>query len=143
MERKNYLVEKLCKEERNYIYTIIVNERNRFIKNNCYNTHISYCAEEVENNEEDSVLDTVISRCESEITAAVEFEKVIEDEKLYKIIKALSLREKMVLFYLFKEQISVEQTAKKLGLDKVTIYRIKDRVIDKILKHFLGGNNND
>lgn len=45
----------------------------------------------------------VINKCEEEIKSAIEFEKIICDEKLYKIVKALSLREKMVLFSLYQE----------------------------------------
>lgn len=108
MERKNYLVEGLSKEETAYLKSIVVNARKRYIKNNYrYINNQCVSMEEVEEIEGESVLDIIINKCEDEIKSAVEFEKVISDSKLYYAIKALSLREKMVLFSLYKENKNV------------------------------------
>ena len=94
MERKNYLVEELSKEEKAYLKSIIVNVRKRYIKDNyCYINNQCVSMDEVKEIEGESVLDLIINKCEDEIKSAVEFEKVISDSKLYYAIKALSLRD--------------------------------------------------
>ena len=142
MDKKNYLTEELSTKEKNFVYTIIINERYRFLKANYAYLTASYtdvydC--ELENENEASVLDAVISKCESEVTSAIEFQNIIADKKLYNIVKALSLKEKMVLFYLFKENKTAQQTADAMHINKVTVYRIKDKIINKILSSLLGG----
>ena len=72
----------------------------------------------------------------------MEFEKVISNEKLHNIVKALSLNEKMVLFSLYKQNKNVNQIAKEMKMDRTTIWRIKSRALDKIMKKMLGGNKN-
>lgn len=145
MERKDYLKEELSTKEKNYIYTIILNERYSFLRDNYAELTTSYtdvydC--NIEGDNESSVLDAVISKCELEITSAIEFQNVIGDKRLYNIVKALSLKEKMVLFYLLKENKTAQQTANLMNINKATVYRIKDKVIDKILKSLLGGASN-
>ena len=98
--------------------------------------------EEVEEIEGESVLDIIINKCENEIKSAVEFEKVISDSKLYYAIKALSLREKMVLFSLYKENKSINVIAMEMNLERTTIWRIKATARDKIMKYLIGGKRN-
>ena len=97
--------------------------------------------EEVEEIEGESVLDIIINKCENEIKSAVEFEKVISDSKLYYAIKALSLREKMVLFSLYKENKSINVIAMEMNLERTTIW-IKATALDKIMKYLIGGKRN-
>lgn len=140
MERKNYLIEGLSKDETAYLKSIIVNTRKRYIKDNyCYINNQCVSMEEVEEFEGESVLDLIINKCEDEIKSAVEFEKVISDSKLYYAIKALSLREKMVLFSLYKENKSINMIAMEMNLERTTIWRIKAIALDKIMKYLIGG----
>lgn len=140
MERKNYLVEGLSKEEIAYLKSIVVNARKIYIQDNyCYNNNQCVSMEEVEEIEGESVLDIIINKCENEIKSAVEFEKVISDSKLYYAIKALSLREKMVLFSLYKENKSINVIAMEMNLERTTIWRIKAIALDKIMKYLIGG----
>lgn len=143
MERKDYLIEELSKEEKSYLAKIILNVRRRYIKNNydylnSKNIDWSSCADV----EGESVLDAVMNKCSEEIKSAFEFEKVISDSKLYNIVKALSLKEKMVLFSLYKENKTVNQIALEMNLERTTIWRIKNKIQDKILKDLLGGGKN-
>lgn len=140
MERKNYLIEGLSKDETAYLKSIIVNTRKRYIKDNySYINNQCVSMEEVEEIEGESVLDLIINKCEDEIKSAVEFEKVISDSKLYYAIKALSLREKMVLFSLYKENKSINMIAMEMNLERTTIRRIKAIALDKIMKYLIGG----
>ena len=63
MERKNYLVEGLSKEETAYLKSIVVNARKRYIKDNyCYINNQCVSMEEVEEIEGESVLDIIINK---------------------------------------------------------------------------------
>ena len=105
MERKDYLLEKLSNEEKLYLKTLIVNVRRKYIRDNyrfINGKYIDYSELKLEDSE--SIFDTLIHKFDKELKSAMEFEKLISNEKLYKIIRALSLKEKMMLFYLYKEQ---------------------------------------
>lgn len=143
MKKKDYLVECLSKEEKKYLKLIIINTRNKYIRDNYEqinnkNIDLYDCI----NVEGESVLDVVVKKCEEEIKSAIEFEKVISNEKLYNIIKALSFNEKMVLFLLYKKGESINQISKEMHMDRTTIWRLKSRVLDKIMKKLLGGIEN-
>lgn len=143
MERKNYLLEELSKEEKLYLKKIVVNVRRKYIKDNydylnSKDINWDTCADM----ESDSLFESVLNNCVDELKSAVEFEKLFCDEKLYKITKALSLKEKKVLFSLYKEGKSVNQIASEMKVERTTIWRIKNKTQDKILKFLLGGKEN-
>ena len=99
MERKNYLVEELSNEEKAYLKSIIENTRKKYLRDNysyITNNIVSIC-ELIP--EEKSVLDTVLSKCEESIKSAVEFEKIISDNNMYKCIKAFE-REDGAFFFI-------------------------------------------
>ena len=101
MERKDYLSEKLSNEEKLYLKTLIINVRKKYIRTN-YKFINSKCIDYSELNIEDSesLLDTILYKFERELKSASEFEKIIyNNDKLYKIVRALSLKEKTMLFY--------------------------------------------
>lgn len=143
MERKNYLVEKLTKEENIYLKKVILNTRRLYIRDNydfINNTNMDLS--QVEDIEAESVLEAVINNCEKQIKSAIEFEKVISNNKMYIVIKALSLKEKMVLFALYKENKTINQIALEMKIDRTTAWRIKSKALDKIMKYIIGGNEN-
>lgn len=142
MKRKNYLVEKLSKEEKLYLKRVVMTAKNKYIQknyNNINNTDISMsdtiCMEE------ESVLDLVLQKCQDDIDSAIEFEKTISNPNLYNIVKALSLREKEVLFYLYKKQKSINETAEIMCLNRKTIRKYRDQVQAKIVKKLINGGN--
>lgn len=143
-ERKDYLVEKLSENEEKVLITLVLNERRRYIKKN-YNYLNNTCIElsDISNMEADSVLEAVINKYEEEVKSAIEFEKVISNGKLYNSIKALSLKEKMVLFCLYKENKSVQQIAIEMRKTRETIWRIKNKALDKIMRSLIGGEYDD
>lgn len=143
MERKNYLVEALSKEEKSYLKKIIINTRKKYIRDNynyINNTNVQlYSCADVE---AESVLDEVLNKCEKEIKSAMEFEKVMSSEKLYNVVKALSFEEKMVLFSLYKENKITNQIALEMKKDRTSIWRIRNRALNKIMRRLIGGEKN-
>lgn len=142
MGRKNYLAEKLTKEENDYIKKTIQSAKIDYLRKNIKFFNTELC-DEIESIVDDqcSVLDIVIKKCDEEINSAIEFEKAFSDEKIYKVIKALSYDEKMMLFYLYKQNKSIRETAKIQKVDKDTIRRRKNKIL-KIIKNILGDEEN-
>lgn len=140
MERKNYLLEPLSKEEKSYLKKIIINTRKKYIRDNynyinSTNVQLFSCADF----EAESVLEEVLNKCEREIKSAMEFEKVMSSEKLYGVVKALSFEEKMVLFSLYKENKTTNQIALEMKKDRTSIWRIRNKALNKIMRRLIGG----
>ena len=143
MKRKNYLQEELSKEEKSYLKKLILNVRRKYIKDNYeYLNSIDINWDTLEDVECSSLFDAVLNKCVDELKSALEFEKLFCDEKLYNIVKALSVKEKTVLFALYKEEKEVNQIANELNVERTTIWRIKNKAQEKIIKNLLGGNEN-
>ena len=143
MKRKNYLQEELSKEEKSYLKKLILNVRRKYIKDNYeYLNSKDINWDTLEDVEGSSLFDAVLNKCVDELKSALEFEKLFCDEKLYNIVKALSVKEKTVLFALYKEEKEVNQIANELNVKRTTIWRIKNKAQEKIIKNLLGGNEN-
>lgn len=141
MERKDYLLEKLSNEEKLYLKKLIINVRRKYIRTNykfINSKYIDYSELNVEDSE--SLFDTILYKFERELKSASEFEKIIyNNDKLYKIVGALSEKEKTMLFYLYYENISIEQIPKIMNISRATAYRMRESILDKIMKKMLGG----
>lgn len=137
MGRKNYLIEELTKEENDYIKKTIKSAKIDYLRKNIKFFNTELC-DEMESivDEQCSVLDTVIKKCDEETSSAIEFEKAFSDVKIYKVIKALSYNEKMMLFYLYQKNKSVRETAKLQNIDKDTVRRRRDKIL-KIIENIL------
>lgn len=143
MGRKNYLVEDLSKEEKSYLRKMIINVRRKYIKDNYdYLNKKDINWDSCANMESESLYEAVLNKCVDELQSALEFERLFCNEKLYNIAKALSLKEKMVLFSLYKEKKSINQIALEMNLERTTIWRIKNKTQNKIVKLLLGGDEN-
>ncbi len=143
MERKNYLQEELSKEEKSYLKKIILNVRRKYIKDNYeYLNSNDVNWDTFEDIECNSLFDAVLNKCVDELKSALEFERLFCDEKLYNVTKALSVKEKMVLFALYKEEKGINQIANEMNVERTTIWRIKNKAQEKIIKNLLGGKNN-
>ena len=139
MKRKDYLVEKLSNEEKLYLKTLIINVKKKYIRDNykfINGKHLDYYELNLEDSE--SIFDTIIRQLDKELKSAMEFEKLISNEKLYKIIRALSLKEKMMLFYLYKEEKDIYEVAKIMNISLATAYRLKNQALDFIMRKFIG-----
>ena len=140
MERKDYLVEELSKEEKLYLKRIVMTAKNKYFeKNYNYINNTSMFVDGIVSAGEESVLDAVLEKCQEEVKSAREFEKTLSNPSLYNIVKALSLREKEVLFYLYKKQKSINETAVIMGLDRKTIRKYRDEAHRKITEKLING----
>lgn len=140
MKRKDYLVNELSNEEKLYLKRIVMTARNKYFeKNYNYINNTNMLIDEVIFTEENSVLDAVLEKCQEEVDSAIEFEKTLSNPSLYNIVKALSLREKEVLFYLYKKQKSINETADIMHLDRKTIRKYRDEAQAKIMEKLING----
>lgn len=142
MEKKDYLLEKLSKEEKSYLKRIVMTARNKYIEKNY--EHINNTNMLIDDSnliEEESVLDVVLQKCQDEVDSALEFERTLSNPNLYNIVKTLSLREKEVLFYLYKKQKSINEIAEIINVDRKTIRKYRDRAQAKIIDKLVNGGN--
>lgn len=140
MERKDYLVEELSKEEKLYLKRIVMTAKNKYFERNYnYINNTSMFVDGIVSAGEESVLDAVLEKCQEEVKSAREFERTLSNPSLYNIVKALSLREKEVLFYLYKKQKSMNETAVIMGLDRKTIRKYRDEAHRKIAEKLING----
>ena len=140
MERKDYLLEELSKEEKLYLKRIVMTAKNKYFERNYnYINNTSVFVDGIVSAGEESVLDAVLEKCQEEVKSAREFEKTLSNPSLYNIVKALSLREKEVLFYLYKKQKSMNETAVIMGLDRKTIRKYRDEAHRKIAEKLING----
>ena len=139
MERKDYLKQELSKEEKIHFKTLIVNVRNRYIRKNykfINNMFVEYSEMKITDSE--SLLDTILYKFERELKSASEFEKIIyNNDKLYKIVGALSEKEKTMLFYLYYEEKEIKEVSKIMNISLATAYRRKEQLLNKIIKRLL------
>ena len=140
MERKDYLLEELSKEEKLYLKRIVITAKNKYFERNYnYINNTSVFVDGIVSAGEESVLDAVLEKCQEEVKSAREFEKTLSNPSLYNIVKVLSLREKEVLFYLYKKQKNINETAVIMGLDRKTIRKYRDEAHRKIAEKLING----
>ncbi len=141
MEKKNYLKEELSKEEKLYLKKIVMTAKNKYIKRNYqYINSVINLSENVVKTE-DSIIDDVIENCVKEVKSAEEFERTLSNSLLYKYVKALTLREKEVLFYIFWQKKHLKDIARIMGIHRITVERIRNRALSKIAEKMLNGGN--
>lgn len=139
MERKNYLYEDLSKEEKLYLKRIVLSAKNTYLRANYKAFNLEVKLEENIIDYSENLLEVIFKSFENSIKGVFEFEKVFSNIIIYKTIKALSLKEKEVLFLLFKEDMTVTEISEKMKIRRETVWRIKQRVQNKILKNFIKG----
>lgn len=140
MERKNYLVEELSKEEKLYLKRIVMTAKNKYIeKNYDYINNTDISINDVILVKEESVLDAVLQQCQEDVESAIEFENTFSDSSLSYIVGALSLKERKVLFYLYKKQKNINEIAKILNIDRKTVGRIRDKAQSTIAEKIVRG----
>lgn len=139
MERKDYLNEELSKEEKLYLKRIVMTAKNKYIKKNEKYINKSISLDDAILFREETILDVVLQRCQNELASAVEFEKSFSDTNLYNIVKALTFKEKEVLFYLYKEEKNINEISKIMNLDRKTIRTIRNKAQAKIVEKLVKG----
>ena len=94
-----YTVYKLSKKEKSYLRQIVINTRNEYLRKNKY----IFIESEIDDVDEKLLISIENVEINFEIKSereicAQETEKVFKDENMFNIVKALTLREKLVLF---------------------------------------------
>ena len=141
MERKDYLVEELSNEEKRYLKRIAMTAKNKYIeKNYNYINNTSVLLSDYITLNDESVLDSVLQQCQENVKSAVEFEKTFSNPSLSHVVGALSLKEKEVLFYLYKKDKNINETAEIMKVDRKTIRRIRDKAQAEITKKMVKGD---
>lgn len=139
MERKNYLVEELSNEEKAYLRKIVISTRNTYLKENWkYINDVTRLDDNIVDYS-NNINDMIFKNYENSINDVIEFEKMFSNVVIYKSIRALSLKEKEVLFLLFKEDMTITEISKKMKIRRETVWRIKQRAQNKILKNLIKG----
>ena len=147
MARKNYEEEDLSNEEVAYVNRIIYNRRNKYVTRDQKKENHNYLDVyehdfEIEDKMTPTVEETVSLKCDSQVKSASEYQDIITNEKLYKIVKALPLKNKEVLFRILGLQSSEKEIVEKLKIHRATLYRIEKRTLKDISKKYFGGDSN-
>lgn len=144
MEKKDYLVEELSKEEKLYLKRIVMTAKNKYVEKNYQyinNADLSLNEEIIEIENGESFLESVFEKCLKEVKSAEKFDKTLSNPKLRKYIGALSLKEKEVLFYLYWEEKEINEVAKIMNMYRGTIRKIRDNTLSKIAKKIINGGD--
>ena len=139
-----YTVYKLSKNEKSYLRQIVINTRNEYLRQN------KYIFIESEMNDVDEKLLISIENVEINFEikserdiCAPEIEKVFKDKNMFNIVKALTLREKLVLFSYYFEKKTDAAIGNALNINGDTARKIRVRALDKIKKNFKKMKGND
>lgn len=136
----------LGKNEKAYLRRIIINTKNDYLKNNKYNG-----VEEVElEGEAESIvdkkneLDNILVIMNDKDINSCSIENVFEDKEIMKIVKALTLREKLVLFLYYFENNTDIEIGKALSMNSDSVKKVRQRTLIKVKERYLksGGNKN-
>ena len=141
-----YTVYKLSKKEKSYLRQIVINTRNEYLRKNKY----IFIEDEIEAVDEKLLISIENVEINFEIKSerdicAPEIEKVFKDKNMFNIVKALTLREKLVLFSYYFEKKTDAATGKALNINGDTARKIRIRAIEKIKKEYRkmkGSNEN-
>lgn len=139
MDRKDYIKEKLSKEEKAYLKRIILTARNSYFEKNRKINDFNVPLNEKVLQESCNIIEDILDICMQEIELAQEFEKTLSNPLLSKYVKMLSLKEKEVLFYIFWKKMKIKEISKKMKLNKSTVEKIKNRALNKIAEGMLNG----
>jgi len=128
----------LNKVEKAYIRRIVVNTRNDYLKREKYKRYDEVELEgEIENIiDKNNNIEDVLTRINDKDVISYSLEMVFEDKKIMKIVKALTLKEKLVLFSYYLENNTDQKIAKVLNSKTDTIKKIRQRALKKIKDNY-------
>ena len=124
----------LNEDEGKYLKKIVMYTRNEYLRKNKYIFIEKEDIDEVDEKMLVSIDNVEISfeiKSEKEIIAP-KIENVFRDEKITKIVKALTLREKLVLFLYYFEDKTDKEISKSLKCREDSIRKARKRALDKI-----------
>lgn len=141
--RKDYTQESLSMYEKKYLECIVVSTKNMYLRKNkeLIDNPMLLLNEDIKIGEEDYFKEIEIK--EQKKVKKYEFEKLLSNTELYKLVKALPIEEKEVLFYLFQEEKNISQIARTEGKNRRTVSKNRDSALAKIEELLKRGNDNN
>lgn len=141
MERKNYLKENLSNKEKAFLKQLVINKSNEYLRKNIkdLNVEIVSFSDDIAVNVSLNINDFFDGELEVDYGIS-DYEKIASTKELYCSIKALSKKEKTVLFLLHDKKMPVNKIAEKMNISRETVWRNKKRAENKIIKKLNGGN---
>lgn len=121
----------LSKHEESILKNIIKCARYDYIKNNeIYSEMIDIDSIEVETKK--NLYEVVTDKFDMEVQAS-ELELIFTEKNIYRKIKALTYKEKLVLFLFYIEGLTDSKIAKELNVKLNTVTQIRMRTIKRII----------
>lgn len=118
--------------------------KNKYIgKNYNYINSRNVSIDKIEISSGDSIVDEIIKMNEENMKSEEKLHEIFSDPKLYKIIKALSMKEKKVLFYFLMKYKTIKEVSNSMNRHKRTITKIRDNIFDKIADQLNRGGKSD
>lgn len=127
----------LSNDEKSYLRKIVMYTRKDYLRKNKY----IFIEDDIDDVEDkflisiENVEINVETKTDMEICAP-NIENVFKDEKMNKIVKALTLREKLVFFSYYFENKTDAAIGKALNIKGDTARKIRIRALDKVKKEY-------
>lgn len=136
----------LSMDEKSYLRKIVIYTRKEYLRKNKY-IFVEDDIDSLDNNMLISIENVEINfeiKNDNEI-CVTEIERVFGDKNIMKIVEALTLREKLVLFSYYFENKTDLQIGLALNIKGDTARKIRVRALEKIRKQYknLKGSNKD
>lgn len=140
MERKNYLVEELSNEEKAYLKALVINKAKEFLRKNWRDLkgEVINFSDSIEVNYTLNINDP-FSAVEETAYGIDDFEKIASSKELYYLLKALSKKEKTVLFLLCKKNKPIKEIAYEMKRSRETVWRNEKKTTNKLAKKLKKG----
>lgn len=135
----------LNEDEGRYFKKIVMYTRREYLRKNKYIFIEKEDIDEVDEKMLVSIDNVEISfeiKSEKEIIAP-KIEDVFRDEKITKIVKALTLREKLVLFLYYFEDKNDREIGKSLRIKQDTVQKTRKRALEKIQTRYFEMEGDD
>lgn len=128
----------LNKKEKAYLKKIVINTRNKYLKKNKYKKITEIELELLDNNEivvDNSLEINLEIKLDNKVMPFF-IENIFTEKKIMKIVKTLSLREKLVLFLYYFDNKTDKSIGNVLNINERTVRTIRVRTLNKIKKQY-------
>lgn len=140
MEMKNYLVEELSNREKAYLKALVINKAKEFLRKNWRDLkgEVINFSDSIEVNYTLNIND-LFSAVEETAYGIDDFEKIASSKELYYLLKALSKKEKTVLFLFCTKKKSINEIAYEMERSRETVWRNEKKTTNKLARKLKKG----
>lgn len=134
----------LNNREKAYLRGIVINTRNEYLKKEIYEKYEEIGIEEnfEQISYDENCINDIIEQLSNENIVSFNIEKVFTNVKIMKIVRALTLREKLVLFSYYFENKTDKAIGTAIHISTEGARIIRKNALKKIKERYLGGNSN-